>query len=79
MKVGTAPFGGVLPGVSVKHCKESLTTHACVVDHEGMGILHISSCAFVFRYANLICIVLGGVTVQDLDCEHVNRKTTARQ
>ena len=73
MKVATTPFGSVLSGMSVKYCKETLTTHARVVNHKGMGILHISSCTFVFRHANLICIVLCGVTIQDLECHQVNK------
>ena len=74
MKVATTPFGSVFSGMSVKYCKETLTTHARVVNHKGMGILHISSCTFVLRHANLICIVLCRVAVQGLNFYNVSER-----
>jgi hypothetical protein len=68
----------MLAGVSVKDSKETLTTNACVVDHEGMRIFHISPCTFVLRHANLIGIVLCRVTIQELDCQYISKIGIAR-
>jgi hypothetical protein len=71
--MATTPLSGMLSGVSIKDCKETLAAQAGVIDHERMGIFHIPSRTLIFRYANLIGIILCRVAVQHLGGHKISK------
>lgn len=61
-----APLGGMFSCMTVKDCKESLSSDAGEIDDERVRVFHVSARAFVLRHANLESGVSDRVLVEDL-------------
>jgi len=47
VKVGSAPFRGVLPSMAIEHGEEALAAYRVKIDDERVCVLHCSSSALV--------------------------------
>lgn len=67
MEMGSTPFRGVFASVAIEDGEEALSADVVKVNNKRVGILHRSSCSFIFGYTHLERGILSSMSVQNLD------------
>lgn len=63
MEMGATPLGGMLPSMTVEDGEEALASYRVEVDDKGVGILHGTTRALVFRDADAEGRMVGGMPI----------------
>jgi hypothetical protein len=66
VKMGATPLCGVFACVTIEYGEKALASDVVKIHDERMSIFHGSPRTLIFRYTDLVCGVLGGMSVQNL-------------